>query len=128
MPDWSEVREHLRTTYKLEDDQGSLASMVWKYDDGRSQKIVVRRYTAFERDMIEIKSAFARRDQADPVTLLTRNADLPLGTIALSGDVYIVVYNTLLANLEWSDLELYLTRVAAIADALESEHGGDDTF
>lgn len=128
MPSWTEVRDHLRRTYKLEDDQGSLASMVWRYEDGRSQKIIVRRYRAFEREMIEIKSAFARRDAADPVALLTRNADLPLGTIALTGDVYNVVYNTPVEHLDWGDLELYLTKVAAVADALEAEYGGADAF
>ena len=74
------------------------------------------------------KSAFAQRDQADPVAMLTRNADLTLGTIALAGDTYIVVYNVPIAHLDWDDLELYLTRVAAVADALETEYGSGDRF
>ena len=47
MPSWSEVQEHMRKKYTLEDDQPDLLSMVWSYDDGRTQKIVIRHFRAF---------------------------------------------------------------------------------
>lgn len=128
MPSWNDVREHLRNTYKLADDEGELVSMVWSFDTDRSQKVVIRSFSAFDREMVEIKSAFAQRDQAEPVDLLTRNAELALGTIALSGDHYFVVYNTPLTHLALNDLELFMSRVAAVADVLEDQYASTDRF
>lgn len=128
MASWKELREHMRATYRLADDELDMMSMVWSYDDGRSQKIIVRRYEAFERTLIELKSAFARRKDVEPETLLRKNAELPLATVALAGDVYIVVYNVLLEHIDFEDLDLYLSRVAAVADTLEETYASKDVF
>ena len=128
MATWNELREHMRGTYRLADDEAEMLSMVWKYDDGRSQKIIVRRYEAFERVLVEVKSAFARSGDADPAALLRKNAELPLATIAQTGDVYIVVYNLLLDHLDFEDFDLYLSRVAAVADTLEETYASKDVF
>lgn len=128
MADWNELREHMRRTYRLADDKLDLVSMVWRYEDGRSQKIILRHFEAFGRPMVELKSAFARRQDAEPEQLLRRNAELPLATIALAGDVYIVIYNALLEHLDFEDLDLYLSRVAAVADTLEETYAQKDVF
>ena len=128
MSTWNDVREHLRKTYKLHDDEGEFVSMVWSFDSDRSQKVVIRSFTAFDREMIEIKSAFAQEGQADATELLTRNAELPLGTIALAGNHYFVVYNTPVTHLSNADLELYMSRVAAVADVLEDQYAEADRF
>lgn len=128
MASWQDVREHMRRSFKLHQDELELVSMVWSYEDGRQQKIVVRGYKAFDREMVEFKSAFARIEDADPTELLRKNAELPLATIALHGEVYVAVYNAVLDHLEMADLELYLSRVAGLADKLEEEFGNKDVF
>lgn len=128
MRHWTDVQEHMRQKYRLQDDQSDMMSMVWAYDDGRSQKIIVRRYTAFSREMVEFKSAFARKDDVDPVAMLRKNSELPLATVALSGDVYIVVYNALLEAMSMADFDLVLSRVAAVADTLEEKYVRQDEF
>lgn len=128
MTTWSDLQRHMRSRYKLQDDQADMMSMVWSYDDGRAQKIIVRRYKAADRVMIEFKSAFARRGQLDPIRLLEENSRLPLATIALSGDLYLVVYNALLDHLHLDDFDFALARVAALADALEEKYLRNDNF
>jgi hypothetical protein len=129
MPTWSEIQEHMRAKYKLEDDTGWEMSMVWTYDDGRSQKIRIRRYTAFDdREMIELKSAFARKVDLDPVAMLRKNSELPLATVALDDELYIVVYNVLLRHLDLGDFDLLVSRVAAVADTLEEKYVRRDEF
>lgn len=128
MTTWSDVQRHMRGSYRLQDDQQDMMSMVWSYDDGRAQKIIVRRYKDADRSMVEFKSAFARKGDVDPMTLLEDNAKLPLATIALSGDVYLVIYNALLDHLHLQDFEFILSRVAALADALEEKYLRKDEF
>jgi len=125
---WPEVQKHMRDSYKLADDTPDMISMIWTYEEGRQQKILIRRYRAADREMLEFKSAFAHRSDAEPEALLRDNASLPIATVALSGDVYLVVYNALLGNLAMPDLNFLLSRIAAVADRLEEKHAGEDQF
>lgn len=128
MASWTDIQTQMRTRYKLQEDTPNLLSMVWRYDDGRSQKILVRRYTAFDREMVEFKSAFGRKGDAEASDLLRKNSEMPLATIAMAGDVYMVVYNALLASLDLEDLDFYLSRIAGVADTLEEQNTGTDVF
>lgn len=125
---WSEIQRHMRESYRLAEDTPEMMSMVWTYEDGRSQKILVRRYQAFDREMVEFKSPFARKDEIDPHVLLADSAKLPLATVALSGDTYLAVYNALLDTLTLADLEFMLARVADVADGLEEKYASHDDF
>lgn len=128
MPTWEAISDHMRAKYRLQEDRADHASMVWSYDDGRTQKILIRRYTAFDREMLELKSAFAKRSDVDPEAMLRKNADLPLAMIALVEDVYCVVYNVIVEHLNLDDLDFYLSRVAAVADTLEENYARRDMF
>ena len=125
---WTGVQDYLRNQYSLENDQPDMISMVWAYEDGRSQKVILRKYSVDSREMLEIKSPFARIEHGSPELFLRKNSELPLAMIALSSDVYLVVYNAILENLTADDLEWALGRVAAIADSLEAELGVGDKF
>ncbi|MBT3219527.1 MAG: hypothetical protein HN348_10580 [Proteobacteria bacterium] len=128
MPSWADVQKHMRRKYRLENDQDDMLSMVWSYDDGRSQKIIVRRYKALGRAMLEFKSAFARKGNVEAVDMLRENSKLPLATISLSGEVYLIIYNALLQNMHFDDFDFILSRVAAVADTLEEKYLRVDEF
>ncbi len=128
MTTWADLQRHMRGKYRLQDDQPDMMSMVWSYDDGRMKKIIVRRYQAAGREMVEFKSPFARKGQVSPETLLEDNAKLPLATVALSGDVYLVIYNALVEHLVLDDFDFVLSRVAAVADTLEEKYVREDAF
>ncbi|MBX2803890.1 MAG: hypothetical protein KTR31_39810 [Myxococcales bacterium] len=128
MTTWADLQRHMRESYRLQEDQPDMMSMVWSYDDGRMQKIIVRRYEAAERQMVEFKSPFARVGQVAPETLLQDNGKLPLATVAQSGEVYLVIYNVLLENLVLDDFDFVLARVAAVADTLEEKYVRADKF
>ena len=128
MTEWLDIQKHLRSNYRLQDDEPDMMSMVWSYDDGRHQKILVRRYTSEGRDHVEFKSPFARLGAVDCEQVLRDNAKLPIGAIALSGDVYLVLYNALVSTLDGDHLDFLLQRVADIADSLEEKYGQGDTF
>ena len=65
MPSWTQLQEYTRKKYTLEDDKPSMMSMVWVYEDGRKQKIVIRKYEAFGRDMVEFKSPLRFGDEPE---------------------------------------------------------------
>ena len=128
MTTWADIQEHMRRTYPLQEDEPEVMRFVWTYEDDRSQKVTVRRFMAFEREMVEVKSAFAPRESVDPTIVLEENSKLPLATIALSGNVYLVVYNALMQSLTLEDLDFLLIRVAGVADTLEEKYVKTDFF
>lgn len=128
MAQWSDIQNFLRERYRLAEDQPDMVSLVWSYDEGRSQKVILRRFVANQAEILEIKSAFARRGDVEPEELLRVNARLPLATTALSGDVYLVVYNVLCTTVTMDSLDTLLGRVAAVADSLEEKYSPADRF
>jgi len=125
---WTAIQQHMRGKYQLQDDTPDMMSMVWVYDDNRSQKIIVRRFRSAGRELVEFKSAFARRVDVEPETLMTENSRLPIATVALSGDVYLAIYNALLDHLHLDDFDFLLSRVAGVADTLEEKFVRRDEF
>ncbi len=128
MTQWSDIQKHVRGNYRLQEDTPDMMAMVWSYDDGRHQKIVVRRYASAGRDHVEFKSPFARQGQVEHGQLLRDNAKLPLGAVALSGEVFLVIYNALIHTLGADDVDHLLQRIADIADSLEVKYGKGDAF
>ena len=128
MSNWAELQKHMRQNYRPHDDEGDMMSMIWSYESGRQQKILIRRFVAAGQEMVEFKSPFARQGAVDPEDMLRENTRLPFGSIALSNDIYIVIENTMLLPLGLGDFEFLIGRIAAVADHLESIHGDADAF
>jgi hypothetical protein len=128
MATWSEVQAHMRGTYRLTSDEPNAMAMTWSYTDGRTQRIVVRRFINASLDMVEFKSPFARLGGPDPVELLRENARIPFGAVALSGDVFTVVHNAVVTDLNIDSFDALLSRVARLADRLEAKHVRADEF
>ena len=128
MATWNDIQAHMRKTYPLQEDEPEVMRVVLTYEDDRSQKVTVRQFESFGRAMVEIKSAFALRESVDPTLVLEENSKLPLATIALSGNVYLVVYNALMDSLTTDDLDFLLLRVAGVADTLEEKYVQTDFF
>lgn len=128
MTTWADLQRHARATYTLQDDGTDTMGMVWSYGGERKQRITVRHLTLADREIIEFKSPFASVGQVEPATLLQDNARLLLGTIAQSGEVYVVIYNGLLRSMTVQDFDYLLARVAAVADTLEERYARIDRF
>lgn len=128
MATWSEIQAHMRETYRLNEDEPDMMAMVWRYDDGRTQRIVVRRYHAAGYEMVEFKSPFALEQEIDPRTLLRDNSRIPFGSVALAGNVYLIVHRALLSHLSLPFYDEILRLVAGLADQLEGRYSKNDQF
>ncbi len=126
--EWGDIQTYMRSTYRLQDDDPDMMSVVWAYEDGRSQRVFVRRYRADDHDMVEVKSPFARVGEVDAEVLLRENSQMTLATIAQSGQVYLAIYNLLLSATTVDDFDFVLKRVASTADALEEKYASADEF
>jgi hypothetical protein len=128
MATWGEVQEHMRTRFRLLKDEPEVIAMAWQYDDGRSQRVIVRRFFWNDVEMVEFKSPFGELGGVDPVELLRENARMAFGFVALSGEVFLVVHNVELVGLDLGRFDQLLSAVARVADQLERQHVEQDRF
>jgi hypothetical protein len=127
MADWEEVRRRMRDAFQLDRDDPSEFALTIPRQAGsaREQRVMVRRYLAFESEIVEFRSAFGELAGSDPEQLLRDSLDLPLGAIALHGRYLVVVHRELLEPLSMDDVLLLLTQVSLLADQLEERRGSD---
>lgn len=129
MPSWDEIKDYARSKYTLDDDQDDSFSLVFRYDDDRTQKIGIAHFTAFERDWIEFRSYVCKEADMVMKVALRKNDDLPIGALALDEDGdYCLLYSAPLATMDPEEFELPLTILAQIADDLEQTYSASDAF
>jgi hypothetical protein len=98
---------------------------------GREQRVMVRRFEHWGRELIEIRSAFGELGELDPAELLREVLVLPLGGIALHGRFLVMVHREFLDDLPVDGVLFLISRVALVADHLESRIeavGEEDRF
>jgi hypothetical protein len=126
---WAEVQAQVRRSFQLDrDDEDEFALTIARQAaDPREQRVMVRRYRAWEREMIEFRSAFGELGDSDPESLLRESLHLPLGGIALHGRFLVIVHRECIEPLSVESVLFLLTRISLVADELE-EKRGDDRF
>lgn len=129
MPTWNEIKDYARSKYRLAEDDEKFFSLVFEFDDGRTQKIFVRVFEAFSGEWIEFRSIVGPGDKMQHQVALQKNADFACGALALDKDGdYIFVYNAPLATMDVDEFELPLHVVARTADRLEKDYVGNDEW
>jgi hypothetical protein len=128
MAQWNDIRQFARTNYPLSNDEPEWFGIIFTISPGRTQKVVVRPYRAYDRDWIEFRSAVCRQDEMSPVVALRQNAEMAMGFLALIGERYYVLHNAPLATLDVEEFKLPLQFLAMHADKLEGQYssGSDD--
>jgi hypothetical protein len=129
MPTWPELREHARSKYQLSKDEEDWFCLLWSYDSGRSQQVVVHHYQCFDQDWIEFRSYVCKAEEMTPRGALRKNAELSLGALALDDDGdYVLIHRAALASLDPDEFALPLQVLATTADELEQQHAARDDF
>lgn len=129
MPTWGEIQEYARSKYKLSVDEDHRFSIIWAYEDERSQQIWVRNFQAMELDWIEFRTYVCRAGEMKPEVALNKNFSFSIGALATDSEGnFVMLHNALLASLDPDEFELPLRVLARTAEELEKEHSGADDF
>lgn len=130
MPSWGEIQDFARSKYKLMDDQENWFSLVFRWgEDNRSQKIIVRKFTAFNIEWVEFRSVVCSGEQLPPKVALRKNDDLAVGALALDSDGdYVLLHCAPLPTMDPEEFELPLHVIASTADELEKQYSDEDKW
>lgn len=127
MPTWGEIQEYARSKYKLDDDEAEWFSLVFGYDDGRTQKVWIRRFDSFEKPWLEFRSVVCKESDMAHRVALKKNEKFSVGALALDEDGdYVFLYSAPLDTMDIDEFELPLHVVARTADGLEEEFSSED--
>lgn len=129
MPTWAQLKAYARATYTLDDDSEDDFSLIFEFETGRTQKVAITRFVAFDKDWIELRSYVCKRHQLDPEVALRKNEDFAIGALAIDeeGD-YCLVYSIPLDTMDPSEFEIPLHALAHVADELEAHYAASDDF
>lgn len=98
----------------------------WEGPSGkRAQRVWARRFEAFDSAMVEVRSALGPERSMDHRQALTENLELPIGAIALHGDMLVVVHKQPIEAISVDGVLFTMHRVSMVADTLEARQGGD---
>ena len=129
MPTWNELKQYARTKYKLSNDEEEWFGIVFAEKDNRSQKIVVRKFTAFNKEWIEFRTPVCKQAEMAPIVALRKNAEMAIGALSLVGETYFLMHNAPLATMDVDEFGLPLEYLSTKADELEKQYSaGSDDF
>ena len=130
MATWENLQTVLRSRFELDRDEASQLSLTLTFEteEGtRKQRVLLRQYIALDCRMIEIRSAFGLAAEQDALELLAQSLSLPIGGIAIHGEVVLVVQKVPLSLTSEEAIIEMMMQVGFLADCLESE-GGEDRY
>ena len=129
MPTWGEIQEYARSKYKLDKDEPEFFSLIFGYENERTQRISVVRFNAFNKEWIEFRSPICKEPALPHREALTKNLEFAVGAIGLEADgTYVLTYSLPLASMDPEELELPLHVLAKTADTLEKSYAAADDF
>ncbi|HEX7700238.1 MAG TPA: hypothetical protein VF403_05945 [Kofleriaceae bacterium] len=129
MPSWPELKDYAKSKYVLDDDGDDDFSLIFEFETGRTQKVGITRFTAFDKNWIEFRSYVCKGAQMDKEVALRKNEELAIGALALDdeGD-YCLLYSVALDTLDPDEFEIPLHALAHVADELEAHYAASDDF
>lgn len=131
MTTWQGLVNYVRSRYAVADEQPGMMRLVFNYDDGRSQLVVVSRLTLENgEEWADIHSAFGELESIDLGKAVRYVGEKAIcGGISSSGDFATFRHAAPLLKLDPNEFDRPLLIVAEVADELERElTGNGDLF
>lgn len=128
MATWTQVLERVQRDFALDDVGEGRFALTLEHsqtETARAQRVMVRLYEAWGREMIEIRSAFGEVGSYAPEHLLAENLTIGVGAIAIHGRFLVLVHKAALPDLTVDGVVFLVTRIGLLADALEARSGLD---
>jgi hypothetical protein len=119
----AEAKQFIESNYDFRILENETYKLLFQTDDERTQLL----YVDVTETNLQVASPFASMEDVTPKQALAANAKYSLGVQTL-GELYVVKYFMLLANLDTNEILDGFILTAAIADQLEKELVGSDNL
>ena len=130
MASWKELRDHVVSNYKVQDDQGFMMTLNFDVGENRSQLVFLLHQTLREgsEHWVRIESAIGDLSSVPLIPLLREVDQTICGGIGAVQDLVTFRHSVPLENLDLNEFERPLMLVVATADRLEHKLVGGDRY
>ena len=128
MVTWEEVKDFIRSNYKLQSDEGDFFSLVFELDNDRSQLVIIRKDQTPNGDIwIQMASPVGIIEQDKLNDALEMLDGMICGGLIKSGEKYFVRHCMPIGDISPEEFATPLYFISGIADDLEQRFiGGDE--
>jgi hypothetical protein len=130
MSDWNALRHYIKTEYKVDSDEGDLLKLIFQFEDGRNQLVIVEKAGEVgNSEWALISTAVCEEGDIDPRDALVKSSEMIVGGLALiDGGPVIYRHSIRLADLDPDEFDEPLKVAAALGDRLEGELSAADNY
>ena len=122
MPTWEETREHLRTKYKLLNDDPAWIGVGFGFiRSGRLQRVRIEPHAIGEIPGVRIWCDVLDASRVPEHIALARNMAFPIGALAIHEGIYVLVALLPLDGLVWSTFDTIIESLARDAASLRED-------
>ncbi len=124
MATWDEIREHLRSKYKLLNDDAAWIGLGFAFE--RESKTLHQRVRVEPRSVhglpgVMIWCDVLPADKVPPQKALVRNMAFPIGALAIHEDLYVLVAVLPLDGVAWASFDVIIESLARDAANLRED-------
>jgi hypothetical protein len=131
MATWAQLKDYIRSNYRISDDYDDAIKLTFETDLGRTQSVLVRHVALLDgtEDWVAIESPFGELGQIDVAQAVRATDGMVCGGIGAAVGRFVTFRHAVpLANLDVNEFERPLLLVTSTADKLESEVSAGDRF
>lgn len=125
MATFEEMRQYAREKYQISDEDEAGFSLLFEYENGRSQLICCFCFEALEREFIEFRTRVCTLRELDPQQALKLNAGFTLGALTVEDGYYYLIANLMVKDMDPDEFDLPVNILAVIADELEATYSNE---
>jgi len=126
---WDEIRQYMRSRYRLLEDDEDHVALLFGFDDNRRHSITITLFEAMDRQWVLFEARVCRKELMGPKRALELNGKSVVGYLALDRDEFYVMRHTaLLSTLDPDELVVPMHVLVKVADKLEEELTGSDIW
>ena len=130
MTTWGQLRDHIASNYKIEEESERDLKLIFAVDEGRTQIVWVNNYQLMDgtEDWVQIESPIGRIVDVSYDSLMREISDLVCGGVGAEGEYVTYRHALPMENLDHNEFARPLELVLYTADRLEKKLVGGDEF
>jgi len=128
MASWDELRNYIKSNYTGEMDELDVFYLDFGLDNGRTQKVVIRRTPLEGADWVQIFTPVCEEGDIAPRDALALNGTMTIGGLVLIDGTICFRHYLPLKDLDADEFDVSLHLAVAVGDRLEQEIVGVDRY
>ncbi len=128
MASWDGLRNYIKSNYVVGMDELDMLGLDFRLDNGRTQKVIVRRMTLNGGEWVQILTPVCEETDIAPRDALVKSGEMIVGGLVLIDGTIYFRHSLPLKDLDTDEFEVPFHLAVGFGDRLEREIVGADRY